>query len=99
MSRLAECLELMDRDYVDALILGGAVVRVTERAAGDANALLQDPKQGLRALRRLVAKPAGAALSFEGETRRLAKLAPTEYEKARKAAAVAHDVRVGHLDR
>jgi len=84
---------------VDALILGGAVVRVTERAAGDANALLQDPKQGLRALRRLVAKPAGAALSFEGETRRLAKLAPTEYEKARKAAAVAHDVRVGHLDR
>jgi hypothetical protein len=83
---------------VDALILAGAVVRVTGRAAGDANALLQDPKQGLRALRRLLAKPAGAALSFTGETRRLAGLPPTEYEQARRAAAAAHGVRVGHLD-
>jgi putative DNA primase/helicase len=84
---------------VDAMILAGAIVRVTERAAGDPNALLQNPKQGLRALRRLLAKPAGAALSFEGEARRLAGLPPTAYEKARKAAAAAHGVRVSHLDR
>jgi hypothetical protein len=84
---------------VDALLLGGAVVRVTRRAAGDANALLQDPEHGLRALRRLLAEPAGAPLSFTGETRRLADLPPTEYEKARKGAAAAHGVRVGHLDR
>jgi putative DNA primase/helicase len=84
---------------VDAMILADAIVRVTERAAGDANALLQEPKQGLRALRRLLAKPAGAALSFEGEARRLAGLPPTAYEKARKAAAAAHGVRVSHLDR
>ena len=84
---------------VDALLLAGAVVRVTARAAGDANALLRDGKQGLRALRRLLAKPAGAALSFDGEVTRLAGLPETEYEKARKAAAAAHGVRVSHIDR
>jgi putative DNA primase/helicase len=85
---------------VDELIIHGAVVRVTETPPGaSAKSLLQDPEQGKRALSRLLAKPAGAALSFAGETRRLAKLEPTEYEKARKAAAAAHGVRVGHLDR
>ena len=88
------------QDGVDALLLAGAVVRVTTTPPGaDANSLLQDPKQGLRALRRLLAKPAGAALSFEGEVGRLAGLPETAYEKARKAAAAEHGVRVGHLDR
>src|SRR5262249_12587936 len=87
------------QDGADALILAGPIVRVTARAAGDANTLLQDPKHGLRALRRLLAKPAGAALSFEGETRRLASLPETAYEKARKEAAATYGVRVSHLDR
>jgi putative DNA primase/helicase len=85
---------------VDVLLLAGAVVRVTATPPGaDANSLLQDPKRGLRALRRLLAKPAGAALSFEGEVGRLAGLPETAYEKARKAVAAEHGVRVGHLDR
>jgi hypothetical protein len=85
---------------VDALLLAGAVVRVTETPLGEsAKSLLQDPKQGKKALRRLLAKPAGAALSFDGKVTELVGLPETEYEKARKAAAKAHGVRVGYLDK
>jgi hypothetical protein len=85
---------------VDALILAGATVRTTQTPDGaSAKSILQDPKQGKRALKRLLAKPAGGALSFEGKVSQLAGLPETEYEKARKATAKAHEVRVRHLDK
>lgn len=86
---------------IDSLILQGAsAVRCTEwNKAGDANAILQTQDLGTKALKRLLATPAGGALSFEGEVKRLADMPPTEYEKARRTIAKAHDVRVQHLDR
>jgi putative DNA primase/helicase len=85
---------------VDALILAGATVRVTETPPGaSARSLLQDPKQGKKALRRLLAKPAGAALSFNGKVTELAGLPETAYEQARREAAKAHKVRTAYLDK
>jgi hypothetical protein len=82
------------------LINAGMKVAGTNTQPGsDANSVLQDPRQGRRALQRLLATPASAALSFEGEVARLSGLPETGYEKARKTIAAAYGVRVGHLDR
>jgi hypothetical protein len=90
---------------IDSLILQGAQVDRTEWSEhGDANAILQ--KQGPAELKRLLAKPAGAPLKFEseklsidGEIVRLAKLSPTEYEKARRKVAEDSKWRVAALDK
>jgi putative DNA primase/helicase len=85
---------------VDALLLAGAAVRTTETPAGEsAKSILTDPAKGKKELRRLLAKPVGAVLSFDGKVGELAGFAETQYEKARKDAAKAHGVRVGYLDK
>jgi hypothetical protein len=85
---------------VDALIAAGKQVRITELSEyGDANEILQAEGLGEKELRRLLAKPAGAALSFEGKVDQLSKLPETEYMKARREVAKDHKVPVSFLDR
>lgn len=83
---------------IDALLLAGHSVRVTETPPGeDANALLQSG--GPDALRALIDAAKDGELSLNGEVQRLARMDPVDYDQARKAVAQKHDIRVGTLDR
>jgi putative DNA primase/helicase len=85
---------------IDALKLAGAAVRCTAFSEfGDANDILRHQDGGEAELTRLLQTSALAPLSFEREAEHLAKLPPTEYEKARKRVAEEQGVRVSHLDR
>jgi len=85
---------------IDYLLTAGMKVAATETPArDDANSIWMDPKRGKRALRRLLAKPVDALLSFEGRVSQLAELPPTAYEQARRETALRYSVRTRHLDR
>jgi uncharacterized membrane protein len=85
---------------VDTLLLGGKEVRVTEDSEhGDANNILKTEELGEKELRRLLAKPAGAALSFKGKVEELSKLPETAYMQARRETAKGLGVPVAYLDR
>jgi hypothetical protein len=85
---------------IDHLLSAGMKVAHTNPPAEhDVNSILQDPKQGLRVLRRLLAKPVAGALSLEGRVRQLATLPLTAYELARRKAAKEYGARVDYVDR
>jgi hypothetical protein len=85
---------------VDAMLLAEKEVRVTEHSDhGDANSILQTEGLGEKELKRLLAKPAGAALSFKGKVEELSKLPETEYMQARREVAKGLGVPVAYLDK
>jgi hypothetical protein len=82
---------------VDALLLQGAVVKVTQTPTGqDANSILQDKGQG--ALLALIAQAKPAELSIDGEVRRLARLDRVEYDRQRGPLAKKFGIRLSTLD-
>jgi hypothetical protein len=85
---------------IDALKLVGANVKCTAFSElGDANDILRHQDGGEAELTRLLQTAAVAPLSFGAEVERLARLPPTEYEKARRRVAEEQGVRLSYLDR
>jgi putative DNA primase/helicase len=87
---------------IDHLLSRGCKVQRTETPADDdVNSIWTDPERGggKRAVKRLLAKPVAALLSFEGRVGQLATLPPTAYEQARREAAKQYGVRTGHVDK